>query len=111
MTTPAVELRVDLFPARVILQPGQDDEVVFEVARLLIGLDEVWVYVVNNGVVNLVLNERYEEISGRRTIGWTATLGDGRTLFMMRASGCGCGNPLRGWLPPFMTVQGSNYLE
>lgn len=110
MTTPAVELRMDLFPARVVVQPDQTDQVVYEVTRLLVGLDEIWAWSMVDGLPALVVNGRYEEITGRRTTGWTATLGDGRTLYFMRATGCGCGNPLRGWQPPFMTVSGANTL-
>jgi hypothetical protein len=107
MTTAWVELRLDLFPAKIVIDEGQDDEVVHEITRLLVGLDEIWAWAMVDGQPALVLNERYEEITGRRTIGWTATLGDGRTAWFRRASGCGCGNPLRGWMPPFQTVQGA----
>jgi hypothetical protein len=110
VTTAFVELRMDLFPAKVVLNPDQDGQAVHEVTRLLIGLDEIWVWEMVDGQVELVVNERYEEITGRRTTGWTALLSDGQTLFFMRASGCGCGNPLRGWMPPFQTVSGAKTL-
>lgn len=111
MTAPWVELRMDLFPARVVVQPDTGEESVHEVTRLLVGLDEIWAWEMQNGAPVLVLNERYESVTGRRTTGWTMLLGDGRSVFFMRASGCGCGNPLRGWMPPFQTVQGSSYLQ
>jgi hypothetical protein len=114
VTAAFVELRMDLFPARVVVNPDQGTdagEEIFEITRLLVGLDEIWVWAMVAGAPALVLNERYEDISGRRTIGWTATLGDGRTAYFKRASGCGCGNPLRGWQPPFMTVQGASTLQ
>lgn len=105
MTDTATELRLDLFPATVIENPGTPDEFVHHVTRLLVGRDEIWVWEMRDGVPQLAVNDRYEEISGRRTTGWTATMSDGSTLFFRRASGCGCGNPLRGWSPPFWTVQ------
>lgn len=102
---------MDLFPARVVLNPDQDGQVVHEITRLLVGLDEIWAWEMVDGQPALVVNERYEEITGRRTTGWTAHLGDGEsTLYFTRATGCGCGNPLRGWQPPFMTVSGANTL-
>lgn len=111
MTSTTVELRMDLFPARVVLNPDQDGQVVHEITRLLVGLDEIWAWAMVDGQPELVVNERYEEITGRRTTGWTAHLADGEsTLYFTRATGCGCGNPLRGWQPPFMTVAGANTL-
>ena len=104
---PYTELRLDLFPAHVTLNPGTDAEQALREARILVGLDEIWVYAWNSrGAIEQVWNERYEQIDGRRTTGWTAQLGDGSTLHFIRSAGCGCGNPLRGWLPPFATVQG-----
>lgn len=107
MTTSFVELRMDLFPARVVVTRDAD-ETVYEVTRLLVGLDEIWVWAMVDGTPQLVVNERYESIDGRRTIGWTADLGEGDQVFFNRASGCGCGNPLRGWQPPFQTTQGTS---
>lgn len=110
VTSTAVELRMDLFPAKVV-ERRNGEETVHEVTRLLVGLDEIWVWEMVNGRAELVVNDRYESIDGRPTIGWTAQVSDGSELWFMRASGCGCGNPLRGWQPPFMTVQGANGLR
>ncbi len=102
VTQASVELRMDLFPAEI-----HQGETIYYVARLLVGLDEIWVWTMVNGTIELVINDRYEEITGRPTIGYTATLSDGSQLYFKRASGCGCGNPLRGWRPPFYTTQGA----
>lgn len=102
-----IELRLDLFPALIRINPDTDQERVLRETRLFVGLDEIWIWQwASNGTVELVLNERYETLTGRRTTGWTAELGDGSTIWFQRAPGCGCGNPLRGWIAPFATVQG-----
>lgn len=107
VTAPAVELRMDLFPARIVANPGDPEmETVYEITRLLVGRDEIWAWAMVEGSPQLVLNERIESIEGRRTTGWTATLSDGSSVYFTRATGCGCGNPLRGWQPPFQTTQG-----
>lgn len=98
-----VTLRTDLWPAHV--QLGTEGEV-FSPARLLLSLDEVWVWYMRDGQNELVINERVLEVSGERKIGWTVELDNGSTLYFRRANGCGCGNPLRGFQPPFITVQG-----
>lgn len=106
MTTTAVELRLDLFPAKVVeITPIGEELRVHQVTRLLVSRDEIWVWEMAGGRPQLVINDRYESIDGRRTTGWTALLSDGSGLSFRRASGCGCGNPLRGWQPPFMVVQ------
>lgn len=101
-----VEVRLDLFPAVVVENYGTDHEVVHPECRLLVGLDEIWAWKMTDSGATLAVNERYEAVEGRRAHGWHATTGDGSRLHFRRATGCGCGNPLRGWQPPFPTVHG-----
>lgn len=101
-----VELRLDLFPAVVVENHGTDNEIVHPECRLLVGLDEIWAWKIGENGPELAVNERYEGIEGRRIQGWVATTGEGSKLHFRRALGCGCGNPLRGWRPPFDTVHG-----
>lgn len=106
MTVGVVEMRLDLFPARLVLNPATESRIIWEVTRLIVGLDEIWAWEVDRfGQIRVAVNDRYESIDGRRTTGWTAQLSTGDSLYFNRASGCGCGNPLRGWSPPFPTVQ------
>lgn len=99
----SVTLRTDLWPAHV--QLGDDGEV-FSPARLLLSMDEIWVWFMRDGERQLVVNERVLEVDGSRNAGWTVQLENGEVLYFRRASGCGCGNPLRGFQPPFITMQG-----
>jgi hypothetical protein len=106
MTAGVIEMRLDLFPAHLVLNPDSETPTIWRTTRLIVGRDEIWAWEHDRfGQVQLVLNDRYESVTGRRTTGWTATLSTGDSLYFNRASGCGCGNPLRGWSPPFSTVQ------
>lgn len=96
-----VTLRTDLWPAHV-----QVEDELYSPSRLLLSLDEIWVWYMRDGQNELVVNERVVDLQGDRKTGWTVQLDDGRTLLFRRSSGCGCGNPLRGFQPPFITVQG-----
>lgn len=104
--TAHTELVLDLFPATVVENYGTDQEIVHAECRLLVGRDEIWAWKMTDAGATLAVNERYETIAGRRAHGWRATTGEGSTLHFQRSSGCGCGNPLRGWSPPFATVHG-----
>lgn len=102
-----IELRCDLFPATAWVNKDTDSEQYFLDVRVLTSQDEIWVYQAVNGTPQLVYNDRFETLSGRRATGWTASTSTGDSFFFQRSSGCGCGNPLRGWIPPFPTVQGA----
>ncbi len=95
MTSPIIA-RLDLYPANLTL-----NGVLYQNVRVIPTADTIYAYregTDGEGPVEF-LNERISDFDGKNTIGWTATLHDGRQVFFQRSNGCGCGSRLRGYRP------------
>jgi hypothetical protein len=91
----------DTFPACVTV-----GELVHDTARAVVTRTHVYVWTADTGSPTLVEAAAYnpEEssvppLNASRNKRTALRLADGRELHIVRASGCGCGNPLRHWQP------------
>lgn len=88
-----VDVRADLFPAKVVTPEGD----VFDPVKVLVGLDRIWVYQVTGNTGKLLHEWMLDDIKGTSQYGYTATVA-GKDVQIFKATGCGCGVN-KGWRP------------
>ena len=106
-----VAARLNLFPARVETTDLDGNPVTYDPSRCVVTSDSVYVWMDSKSRAaepSLVFADRYEEVQGRNTTGWTLTLADGSFAHVRRSSGCGCGSRLRGFRPFPRLTQGKS---